>query len=251
MHTYGNADPKSAAYRQRWKQPRLKPSGRPKRVCSRLSSERHWKAYVKHQPREYTPEGGWSLGQNPDFPSDKTLAVVRFDTLSGKPIALLITMASTQWPWAGESPGLGRSGGGHLELRRTVLQGELPETRRGIWAPVAASAGRKGRGRGSRGVWTSGAGGDQNPIALSRAVDFTLVEPLGKSWAKRPSGCRVPFGPPQCPPARGGERGVLSWTRREPARPRAQSRSSWTRSPVNIRLGAADARQDRAGRCIR
>ena len=40
--------------------------------------------------REYSPERGWSLGYNPQGPSDKTVTVMRFDALSGKPIAVFI-----------------------------------------------------------------------------------------------------------------------------------------------------------------
>lgn len=43
--------------------------------------------------REYSSETGWWLGYNPEGPSDKTVTVVRFEALSGKPIALLINYA--------------------------------------------------------------------------------------------------------------------------------------------------------------
>jgi hypothetical protein len=48
------------------------------------------KAYVNINRREYSSEGGWWLGYNPEGPSDKAVTVIRFDTLSGKPIAFLI-----------------------------------------------------------------------------------------------------------------------------------------------------------------
>lgn len=41
---------------------------------------------------EYTKEG-WKLGVNPEGPSDKTVWVVKFETLSGEPIAILMNYA--------------------------------------------------------------------------------------------------------------------------------------------------------------
>ena len=41
---------------------------------------------------EFTTQG-WKLGTNPDGPSDKTVWVVKFETMAGEPIAILINFA--------------------------------------------------------------------------------------------------------------------------------------------------------------
>ncbi|WP_406005458.1 neutral/alkaline non-lysosomal ceramidase N-terminal domain-containing protein [Streptomyces sp. NBC_00637] len=43
--------------------------------------------------REEYADGRWSLGHNPDGPSDKTLRVLKFETLDGVPLALLVHYA--------------------------------------------------------------------------------------------------------------------------------------------------------------
>src|SRR5437870_5344229 len=88
---YGNADPKSIPYTAKLQDATVeairqaKANLQPARVGAGVG-----KAYVNINRREFVPGRGWGLGFNPDFPSDKTLAVVRFETMSGKPIALLI-----------------------------------------------------------------------------------------------------------------------------------------------------------------
>src|SRR5258707_4748897 len=47
-------------------------------------------AYVNVNRREFMPGRGWWLGYNEDGPSDKTVTVLRFDDLAGKPIAFWI-----------------------------------------------------------------------------------------------------------------------------------------------------------------
>jgi neutral ceramidase len=42
---------------------------------------------------EYSPGKGWGLGIDPDGPSDKTVWVLKFETLSGQPIAVLFDYA--------------------------------------------------------------------------------------------------------------------------------------------------------------
>src|SRR5690242_11443052 len=48
------------------------------------------RAYVNVNRRELFPEVGWWLGYNPDGPSDKIVTVLKFESLSGQPIALFI-----------------------------------------------------------------------------------------------------------------------------------------------------------------
>jgi neutral ceramidase len=42
---------------------------------------------------QYTPGKGWGMGYDPDGPSDKTVWVLKFETLSGQPIAVLFDYA--------------------------------------------------------------------------------------------------------------------------------------------------------------
>ncbi len=48
------------------------------------------RAYVNTNRRARLANGGWGLGVNPEGVSDKTVAVVRFDTAAGEPLAILI-----------------------------------------------------------------------------------------------------------------------------------------------------------------
>ena len=50
-------------------------------------------AHVNMNRRAPSADGGWRLGNNPTGPSDKTLAVIRFETLDGEPLAFLINHA--------------------------------------------------------------------------------------------------------------------------------------------------------------
>ncbi|MHC4593770.1 MAG: neutral/alkaline non-lysosomal ceramidase N-terminal domain-containing protein [Planctomycetota bacterium] len=92
--------------------------------------------------------GGWWLGQNPDGPVDKTLHVIKFETLEGKPIALLVnyaahgtTMGQDNMQITGDHPG---------------ACSRLVEEHFGGDVVVA---------------WTSGAAGDLDPIYAYR-TDF-------------------------------------------------------------------------------
>ncbi len=241
MHTYGNADPKSAAYTAAVETATLeavrqaKASLQPALVGAGIG-----KAYVSINRREYTPEGGWSLGQNPDFPSDKTLAVVRFDTLSGKPIALLINygvhavaMGPANLQVSGDLAGATSS---YVER---FYKGELPETRRGdLGAGLRLRPEEKAGDAEVVALWTSGAGGDQNPIALSRAVDFTLVEAfgqiLGEEAVRVSSSIRTS---PNVHLRGAGKEVSCPGRRREPGQAAGAEPKFVDKEPVNIRLG--------------
>jgi neutral ceramidase len=85
--------------------------------------------------------GGWILGNNPDGPSDRTVAVVRFETLQGVPFAILSNYAVH---------------GTVLGLDNMQISGDLPgATARTIeehYKNTVVSP------------WTSGAAGDQDPL---------------------------------------------------------------------------------------
>jgi hypothetical protein len=139
------------------------------------------KAYVNINRREPAPGGDpWALGYNENGPSDKTLTVLRFEDLSGKPIAVLmnhgvhcVIMGSRNYQITGDLAGatsrfVERHYLGEIESRsdsgpRLRLR---PEDRVGSDGMVA--------------LWTSGAAGDQNPIAMEQGEDFSLVNVLGQ-----------------------------------------------------------------------
>jgi neutral ceramidase len=114
------------------------------------------RASVNMNRRARMPEGGWWLGFNPDGPSDKTVAVVRFETLAGEPIALFINYAVH---------------GTVLGAKNFLITSDLPgATSRFVEQhygdKVVAS-------------WTSGAAGDQNPI-YRVGTDFNERAILGQ-----------------------------------------------------------------------
>ncbi|HTP35425.1 MAG TPA: neutral/alkaline non-lysosomal ceramidase N-terminal domain-containing protein [Candidatus Acidoferrales bacterium] len=136
-------------------------------------------AYVNVNRREAAPGRGLWLGYNEEGPSDKTVTVLRFDDLNGRPIAFWINysvhavvMGPENLQVTGDLAGatarfveqhyLGKDhlrsdGGSRLRLR--------PEDRAG--SDVVA-------------VWTSGAAGDQNPVSMVNGEDFGMVDALGK-----------------------------------------------------------------------
>lgn len=88
-----------------------------------------------------TASGGYWLGQNPEGMSDKTVHVVKFEDLHGRPIAILVNYA------------VHAVVGGSNNLRITA---DLP----GVTSRLV----EQHYGNGVVVPWTSGAAGDQNPI---------------------------------------------------------------------------------------
>lgn len=114
------------------------------------------RAYLNINRRELTHRG-WYLGYNPDFPSDKTVAVVKFEHLSGEPIALFVNYAVHGVVM----------GGKNLQVTSDLpgATSRFVEQKFGDKAPV---------------LWTSGAAGDQNPVCEGASTDFTLVSAFGQ-----------------------------------------------------------------------
>lgn len=195
-------------------------------------------AYVNVNRRELTPSQGWWLGYNENGASDKTVSVLRFEDLSGKPIAFFINypvhavvMGPENYQVTGDLAGatsrfverhyLGedraRSDAGH----RLRLRPEEKSTDEGVVA-----------------VWTSGAAGDQNPISMANGEDFTLVDALGKILGEEV--VRVAGAIKTSPQARiwGAQQVVTCPGRRVEAGQRPRTSYQFTDSdPVNIRLG--------------
>jgi hypothetical protein len=114
------------------------------------------KVSVNANRRARTADGGWMLGNNPEGVSDKTVAVIRFDTLSGQPIAIYSNYAVHGTVL----------GSGNLQV-----SSDLPG--------AASRAVEKHYGDTVVSPWTSGAAGDQDPIYRT-GTDFRNVAALGQ-----------------------------------------------------------------------
>jgi hypothetical protein len=99
------------------------------------------KASVNTNRRARMPEGGWWLGINPEGPSDKAVAVVKFESESGQPLALFVNYGVH---------------GTVLGPRNMEISGDLPGT--------TSRFVEKEMGGDVVALWTSGAAGDQDPI---------------------------------------------------------------------------------------
>jgi hypothetical protein len=113
-------------------------------------------ANVNANRRAPDADGGWMLGNNPDGVSDKTVAVIKLETLSGQPIAIFSN-------YAVHGTVLGQ---GNLQI-----SSDLP----GATARVVETH----YGDAVVSPWTSGAAGDQDPI-YRVGTDFRNVAALGR-----------------------------------------------------------------------
>jgi hypothetical protein len=114
------------------------------------------KAYVNSNRRARMSGGGWWLGYNPDGPTDKTVAVVKFENLRGEPLALFINYGVH---------------GTVLSGQNLMITGDLPgATSRYVEGELGGDA---------VAAWTSGAAGDQNPIYRGQ-TGFGQMEALGR-----------------------------------------------------------------------
>ena len=114
------------------------------------------KAYVSINRRARTADGTIRLGFNPEGPSDKTVAVVKFETLSGEPIAIFSNYAVH---------------GVAMGQRNLEITGDVP----------GATSRFVEQHYGGKVVapWTSGAAGDQNTI-YGPGTEFGPVADLGR-----------------------------------------------------------------------
>ncbi len=114
------------------------------------------RASVNINRRARTVQGGWMLGANPDGVSDKTVAVMKFESSDGEPLALFVNYAVHGTVTSG---------------RNLLISGDLPGAtsrfiERQYGGPVVA-------------LWTSGAAGDQNAI-YGPGENFNHVDALGR-----------------------------------------------------------------------
>ena len=107
-----------------------------------------------------SPQGGWMLGVNPDGVSDKTVAVVKFESATGEPIALFVNYAVH---------------GTVMGPKNLLVGGDLPgATSRFIEQKLGPQ---------TVALWTSGAAGDQNAI-YGPGDNFSQVDILGRILAE-------------------------------------------------------------------
>lgn len=100
--------------------------------------------------------GGYWLGNNPEGPSDKTVAVVKFESESGQPIAIFVNYSVH---------------GTVMGPRNYMISGDLPgETSRLVEQHYGGDVVVP---------WTSAAAGDQDPI-YRVGEDFNNVKVLGQ-----------------------------------------------------------------------
>ena len=119
----------------------------------------HGAADINVNRDEPTPQG-YVFGRNPSGFSDKTVWVIRFDNLTGKPIALLINYAVHATV---------------IGAKNALLTGEIPGATSHF---VEQFYGDK-----VVALWTSGAAGDQHPVIMSDTgtpSDYAAVDVLGR-----------------------------------------------------------------------
>ena len=195
-------------------------------------------AYVNVNRHELTPSQGWWLGYNENGASDKTVTVLRFEDLAGKPIAFFINypvhavvMGPENYQITGDL-----AGATSRFVERHYLGEDRPRSDAG--ARLRLRPEEKTSDEGVVALWTSGAAGDQNPITMASGEDFTLVDALGKILGEEV--VRVAGAIRTSPEARiwGAQQVVTCPGRRVDAGSRPRLNYQFTDAdPVNIRLG--------------
>jgi len=139
------------------------------------------KAYVNINRREYFPKDGWWwIGYNPEGPSDKTVSVLKFESRSGKPIALFINygvhgvvMGPDNLEISGDLPGA------TSRFIERYYEGKSDPRDDAGW-DLQLSPQEKTSDSQVVALWTSGPAGDQNPIVMENGKDFSMVDALGR-----------------------------------------------------------------------
>jgi hypothetical protein len=114
------------------------------------------KAYVNLNRRARMANGGWGLGNNPQGPSDRTVAVVKIETAAGEPLAVFFNFAVH---------------GTVTGQQNLQISADLPG--------AASRYVEQQHGDKIVAIFTSGAAGDQNAI-YGPGTDFNQVAILGR-----------------------------------------------------------------------
>jgi hypothetical protein len=137
-------------------------------------------AYLNMNRRELTSAQGWWLGYNENGPSNKTVTVLRFEDMTGKPIAFLINYAVHVVVMGPENRQItGDLAGATSRFVERHYQGK-DHPRSDVGERLKLRAAEKSTDEGPVALWTSSAAGDQNPISMASGDDFTLVDAFGK-----------------------------------------------------------------------
>jgi hypothetical protein len=194
-------------------------------------------AYLNINRREATADGGWALGFNEKGPSDKTVTVIRFEDLSGKPIAFFINypvhavvLGPENYQITGDL-----AGATSRFVEQHYAGADRPRSDAGPRMQMRRADAVSGDGVVA--VWTSGAAGDQNPVSMSNGEEFGLLEAMGKMLGEEV--VRVAAGIRADPEAKlSGMQQVVSCPGRT-VDPASNQRTGYRfndAGPVNIRL---------------
>jgi hypothetical protein len=194
-------------------------------------------AFININRREFSQRQGWWLGFNEQGPSDKTVAVLRFDDLTGRPIAFLINYAVHAVVMGPDNYQVtGDLAGATSRFVEEHYQGK--DHPRGDGGPRLRSSPNERANEGFVALWTSGAAGDQNPVSTASGEDFTLVNAMGKILGE--AAVRVGGAIKTLPDARirSAQQVVTCPGRRVEPGPTPRADYKFTDSiPVSIRLG--------------
>jgi hypothetical protein len=195
-------------------------------------------AYLNINRRELFGAQGWWLGYNENGPSNKTVTVLRFEDMAGKPIAFLINYAVHVVVMGPENRQItgDLAGATSRFVEQHYRAKDHPRSDAGPRLKLRPE--EKSDDDGPVAVWTSGAAGDQNPISMASGDDFTLVDAFGKVLGEEV--VRVAGGIKTSAEARlGGAQKVVTCPGRQvEAGPRPRADYKFTDAdPVNIRLG--------------
>ena len=194
-------------------------------------------AYLNVNRREQSPRGMW-LGYNENGPSDKTVTVLRFEDLTGKPIALLINYAvHVVVMGPGNYAVTGDLAGATSRFVEQHYSGQI-RPRSDAGPRIQLRPQDRTAADGVVALWTSGAAGDQNPIAMENGDDFTLVNALGRILGEE--AVRVAGSIKTSPDARirGAQQVANCPGRRVEPGPTPRAEYKFTdQDPVPIRLG--------------
>lgn len=194
-------------------------------------------AYLNINRRELTGAQGWWLGYNEHGPSNKTVTVLRFEDMSGKPIAFLINYAVHVVVMGPENRQItGDLAGATSRFVEQHYRGQ-DHPRSDAGQRLKLRPEEKSDDDGPVAVWTSGAAGDQNPISMASGDDFTLVNAFGKMLGEEV--VRIAGAIKTSTDARlGGAQKVVTCPGRQVeagSRPRADYKFT-DADPVNLRL---------------
>jgi hypothetical protein len=193
-------------------------------------------AYVNVNRREAFPGRNLWLGFNEDGPSDKTLTVLRFDAMDGKPIAFWINYAVhavVMGPQNLQITG-DLAGATSRFVEQHYLGKDQPRSDAGLRTRLRPE---EKADNDVVALWTSAAAGDQNPVSMVNGEDFGMVDALGRILGE--ASIRAASNIKTTPDVRvrGGQKVASCPGRRVEPGPTPRAEYKFTDAdPVNIRL---------------